>query len=142
MCKRHGHVGSASERQRSQRHFCVQRVKTVRRPSLRPRRFCLSPRESCLSFATSPVTSAAFPKPGGIIMFRTKLVLGMAAVCLVATAARAEEENPFKKAKVGDWSQYATKTVMPAATIESEMKQTVTKKTDTEVTYEMKMKAN
>lgn len=75
-------------------------------------------------------------------MFRMKLAIGMAVMCLVATAVRAEEENPFKKAKVGDWTQYAMKTVMAAATMESEMKQTVTKKTDTEVTYEVKMKAN
>lgn len=74
-------------------------------------------------------------------MFRTILAMSMAVLCLVAMAAHTEEENPFKKAKVGDWVEYTSKSEFSGQKSETEMKEVVTKKTETEVTYEMKIKA-
>ena len=69
--------------------------------------------------------------------FKTGMVV--AALLLVTALARAEDENPLKSAKVGDWIEY--KSVMSGpANIESSMKQTVTAKTDDELTIDMVMK--
>jgi hypothetical protein len=68
---------------------------------------------------------------------RTKvLALFLAAICL---AVRAEDENPYKKANVGDWVEFKSSTVMPQMKMESKMKQTVTAKTEKEVTVKMDM---
>ena len=66
---------------------------------------------------------------------RTKiLALFLAAICM---AMRAEDENPYKNAKVGDWVEYKSSTVMPQMKMESKMKRTVTAKTEKEVTIKM-----
>lgn len=59
-----------------------------------------------------------------------------AAVVLVWAAVRAEEENPYKKAKVGDWVEYKVANKMGGISMDMEMKHTVVKKTDAEITIE------
>src|SRR5205823_7680813 len=63
----------------------------------------------------------------------------VAALILILGTARAEDENPLKNAKVGDWIEYKSVMTGPA-NIESSMKQTVTAKTDDELTMDMVMK--
>jgi hypothetical protein len=53
--------------------------------------------------------------------------------CLVSAAHAADEENPFKKAKVGDWVEYK----MTGSGIEGKTKMTIVTKDDKEVTYEI-----
>ena len=75
-------------------------------------------------------------------MFRFRLIV---ALCLVAVSAfnlGAEEENPFKKAKVGDFAQYKVANQMAGMQMDLEMKSTVIKKTDTEATVEVVTKLN
>ena len=68
-------------------------------------------------------------------MQQLKLGVILVGLCLLA-GLRAEEDNPFKKAKVGDWVSYTMKVEMPGTVIEAEMKQIVTAKTEKEVTFE------
>ncbi|MCZ7647890.1 MAG: hypothetical protein M5U26_21970 [Planctomycetota bacterium] len=57
------------------------------------------------------------------------------AALLVLSAARAEDDNPYKAAAVGDWVEYKNVIVQPGgAKMESTMKQTVTAKDDKSVT--------
>jgi hypothetical protein len=73
---------------------------------------------------------------GKIMSFRSQLVV--AAICFLAiNAVRAEEENPYKKAKVGDWVEYSMKSKVGGNDMEMSTKQTVTNKTDKEVTVEV-----
>jgi hypothetical protein len=57
-------------------------------------------------------------------------------VCLVPALQAADDENPFKKAKVGDWAEY--KMSSPQG-IEGKLKMTVKAKNDKEATIENKM---
>src|SRR5262249_22108808 len=65
-----------------------------------------------------------------------KYLLSAACVvfCLAPLAAAEEMENPFKKAKVGDWAEYKMTTSVGGNNIEAKMKMSVTAKTDKEVT--------
>jgi len=56
-------------------------------------------------------------------------------LCVFSQAARAEDENPLKSAKVGDWAEFKMKTMGQ----EMPMKFTVKAKTDTEVTLEVEV---
>jgi hypothetical protein len=60
-------------------------------------------------------------------------------VCLVPLAAPAQEkaDNPFKKAKVGDFLAYKMTTTFGGKDIAMEMKQTVSAKDDMEVTIKI-----
>lgn len=57
----------------------------------------------------------------------------MLLACFVPIASAADEENPFKKTKVGDWVEYKT----IGTGFESKTKMTVIAKDDKEVTYEI-----
>ncbi|MCE9530239.1 MAG: hypothetical protein K8T89_03755 [Planctomycetes bacterium] len=73
-----------------------------------------------------------------------KYFLGLAALVMsLATVSRgADEENPFKKAKVGDWASYTMKTTAMGVNIDAEMKTTVTAKDDKEVTIKTSLLLN
>src|SRR5262245_53180140 len=53
--------------------------------------------------------------------------------CLLPVVGAAEEENPFKKARVGDWVEYK----MTGPNIEGKTKMTIVTKDDKEVVYEV-----
>jgi hypothetical protein len=72
-------------------------------------------------------------------MVRLSGVIALAALC-VCLVAQAEEENPYKKAKVGDWVSYTMNHNMGGMSIDTEMKQTVVNKTDAAVTIEVATK--
>jgi len=55
----------------------------------------------------------------------------------VAFLAHAEEENPLKKANVGDWVEWKTATKAGGFAMEGNMKQTLVAKTDSEATLEV-----
>ena len=64
----------------------------------------------------------------------------LAALLAVSFALRgAEEENPFKNAKVGDWVKYKQTVNAGGMKMDAELKQTVTEKTDKEATVELEM---
>jgi hypothetical protein len=54
-------------------------------------------------------------------------------ICVVQTSMRAGDDNPFRKAKVGDWAEYKV-TGLP---YEARTKMTVVAADDKEVTYEV-----
>jgi hypothetical protein len=54
-------------------------------------------------------------------------------VSLVPALHAADDDNPYKKTKVGDWVEYK----MTSATIAGKTKMTITAKDDKEVTYEL-----
>ncbi len=56
------------------------------------------------------------------------------ALCGVPALHSAEEENPFKKAKVGDWAEYKMLTVAMGVKIDGKLKMTVTAKDDNKAT--------
>jgi hypothetical protein len=59
-------------------------------------------------------------------------------VCLVSALQAADDENPLKKSKVGDWVEYKTTTEIMSQSIEGTMKMTITAKTEKEATLEVK----
>jgi hypothetical protein len=64
-----------------------------------------------------------------------KYLLSAALFAGLAPAAFAQDmENPFKKAKVGDWAEYKMATNAMGINIDAKLKMTVTAKTDKEVT--------
>lgn len=64
-------------------------------------------------------------------------------LCLVtAVLAQAEDKHPYASAQVGDWIEYKTSTKMSGMSMDQNMKQTVIKKTETEVTIEILMAIN
>jgi hypothetical protein len=69
------------------------------------------------------------------------LVLAMVAVAPLAARA-AEEENPYKKAKVGDYATYKMTTKIGNMTLEGTATQSVTAKDDKEATVKMVLKVN
>jgi hypothetical protein len=75
-------------------------------------------------------------------MSRTRLLLAMCLVAVSIFNVNAEEENPFKNAKVGDWTAYKVANQMAGMVMDLEMKSTVIKKTDTEATVEVVTKLN
>jgi hypothetical protein len=74
-------------------------------------------------------------------MFQDRLIVAAIALLVMCGAVRAADENPLKKANVGDWVAYKIAGKMGGTSTESEMKQTVIKKSDVDVTLEMAMKA-
>ena len=59
-------------------------------------------------------------------------------VCLFSSKfVRAEEENPYKKAKVGDWVEYKMANKVGGFAVNVTQKKTVIAKTDNDVTIEM-----
>ncbi|MFH0938052.1 MAG: hypothetical protein V1899_02040 [Planctomycetota bacterium] len=66
-------------------------------------------------------------------MIRKNWSVLIAVVVLTMATYAAEQENPFKAAKVGDWVEYK----ISSGHMNGTMKQTVIKKTDTEVTLEI-----
>src|SRR4051812_29517515 len=86
-------------------------------------------------------------EPATILKLRRSLMkylLGLAAlvVCLAPVSRGADEENPFKKAKVGDWASYTMKTTAMGVNIDAEMKTIVTAKDDKEVTIKTSLILN
>jgi hypothetical protein len=74
-------------------------------------------------------------------MFRSFVaVAALTAAPLLVGAA--DEENPFKKVKVGDYGTYAMSTKVAAFSFTATVTQTVTKKDDKEVTLETTGKAD
>jgi len=73
-----------------------------------------------------------------------KACLGLAvlAVAFLPANVRAADENPFKKAVVGDWVGYKNTTKMQGADMASEMKQTVTAKTEKTITLKIEVIMN
>lgn len=72
--------------------------------------------------------------------------LRLVAALLVAAAPlavrAAEEENPYKKVKVGDYATYKMTTKVAGQTIEGTLTQTVSAKTDKEATIKVTGKVN
>ena len=64
-------------------------------------------------------------------------IVAALAVLVLGLSAHAEEENPFKKVKVGDWAEYTISTKIAGFSTDSTQKRTVVKKTDSEVTLEI-----
>jgi hypothetical protein len=54
-------------------------------------------------------------------------------ICLIPNALLADDDNPFKKAKIGDWVEYK----MTGPNVEGKTKMTIVAKDDDEVTYEV-----
>jgi hypothetical protein len=55
------------------------------------------------------------------------------AACFATTLFAADQDNPYRRAKVGDWAEYK----MTGPNIEGTTKMTVVSKSDNEVTYEI-----
>src|SRR5215208_891633 len=66
-------------------------------------------------------------------MLRSFVAVLVLAVAPIAVRA-ADEENPYKNAKVGDYATYTITTKAAGQTIDGTLTQTVTAKTDKEVT--------
>jgi hypothetical protein len=54
-------------------------------------------------------------------------------VCFLPTAQGADDENPYRKSKVGDWVEYK----MTGTNVEGKTKMTIVAKDDKELTYEV-----
>lgn len=68
------------------------------------------------------------------------LFTAVIAVCLVPTARAADDENPFKKAKVGDYAEYKLSMTLMGTNIDGTTKMTVIAKDDKEATVEVTAK--
>jgi hypothetical protein len=66
------------------------------------------------------------------------LVIATMVVCFVPAVRAADDENPFKKAKVGDWAEYKMTTMARGQTFEGKTKMTVIDKDDKEAILELK----
>ena len=64
------------------------------------------------------------------------------AICFAPAAYAADEENPFKKAKEGDWAKFKMTTGVMGMNIDGELKMTVTAKTDKEATVKSTVTIN
>jgi hypothetical protein len=82
---------------------------------------------------TSIVTPTGFDK--GANMAKINLLAVLAAIC--AFALQADEDNPYVKAKVGDWIEYTASLQMPHRNLATSIHKEVVKKTATEVTLEI-----
>jgi len=74
------------------------------------------------------------------VSVRTFAVLTAFAIAPVATAA--DEENPYKKVKLGDYATYKTTTKIAGMSLEGLLTQTVSAKSDKEVTLKITGKIN
>jgi hypothetical protein len=59
------------------------------------------------------------------------------AVCLIPTAYAGDDENPFKKAKVGDYTEYKLTSTIMGTNVDGTTRMTVTAKDDKEATIEV-----
>src|SRR5262245_11706612 len=74
---------------------------------------------------------------------RVRLFASVLALAAAPLAARgADEENPYKKTKVGDYATYKTTVKVAGMTLEGTMTQTVTAKSDKEATVTVTTKVN
>lgn len=73
---------------------------------------------------------------------KVRLIAAALALAVVPFAAAADEENPYKKAKVGDFANYKMTTKIAGFNVEGTMTQSVTAKDDKEVTIETTAKVN
>src|SRR5688572_19159492 len=73
---------------------------------------------------------------------RTRLFACALALAFAPWAAAADEENPYKKAKVGDYANYKMTTKFGGMTLEGTLTQSVTAKSDKEVTIKVTGKVN
>ena len=71
---------------------------------------------------------------------KVRLLAALVVAALPLAAAAADEENPYKKVKVGDFATYKMTTKFAGASFEGTMTQTVTAKDDKEVTFKMTVK--
>ena len=73
----------------------------------------------------------------------TRLIAAALAVCLAPLAARAaDDDNPYKNVKVGDFATYKMETKVANFTITGDITQTVTAKTEKEATVKATGKLN
>jgi hypothetical protein len=63
-----------------------------------------------------------------------RLLVAALAVCIAPIAAGAQDDNPFKSAKVGDFATYKLDTKVAGFSVSGSMTQTVTAKDDKEAT--------
>lgn len=70
-------------------------------------------------------------------MIRNCLGVVLVAFCLISFAAKSADENPYKKAKVGDWVEYKMANKVGGFAVDTTQKKTVVKVSDTEVTLEL-----
>jgi hypothetical protein len=68
---------------------------------------------------------------------KSLLTFAALAVCLLPAARGADEENPFKKAKVGDYAEYKMTTSSMGRDFEGKTKMTIIAKDDKEATVEV-----
>ena len=73
---------------------------------------------------------------------RTRLFACGLALALAPWAAAADEENPYKKAKVGDYATYKMTTKIAGMSIDGTLTQSVTAKSDKELTVKVSGKVN
>jgi hypothetical protein len=73
---------------------------------------------------------------------RVRLLAALLIAAAPLAARAADEENPYKKVKVGEFATYKMVSKFGGATIEGTATQTVTAKDDKEVTIKMAVKAN
>lgn len=72
---------------------------------------------------------------------RVRLFAALLAAALPLAARAADEENPYKKVKVGDFATYKVTTKAMGMTVEGTATRTVSAKDDKEVTIKMVIKA-
>jgi predicted TIM-barrel fold metal-dependent hydrolase len=71
-----------------------------------------------------------------------RLFAPLVALAVAPFAFGADEENPYKKAKVGDYATYKMTTKVGGFNVEGTLTQTVTAKDDKEATIKVTVKAN
>jgi hypothetical protein len=71
-----------------------------------------------------------------------RLIAVLALLSVVPFAVAADEENPYKKAKVGDYATYKVSTKFGGMNLEGTMTQKVSEKSDKEVTLKVSLKIN
>src|SRR3954453_3081043 len=81
------------------------------------------------------------PNPEGLPM-NARLFAPLLALAVAPFAGAADEENPYKKAKVGDYATYKMTTKVAGFNVEGTLTQTVTAKDDKEVTIKTTGKVN
>lgn len=73
---------------------------------------------------------------------RVRLLAALSAMAMVPFAFAADEENPYKKAKVGDYATYTMVTKVAGMNLEGTLTQKCSAKSDKEVTIKVDAKIN
>jgi len=73
---------------------------------------------------------------------KTRLLACLLALAAAPVAVAADEENPYKKVKVGDYATYKLSTKVGGMNLEGTLTQSVTAKSDKEVTIKVTGKVN